>query len=115
MRYRFFNFLVLLFLYVAMGNSYAQSSRGCGIYGKIYVEKQEGFAQFLVYKEDSEAFADLIVYEEDSRLFADEEGKWFFVKNRNFADYRIAFTDNKNKAHFSIFISDEPSDAACNN
>ena len=109
-------FSLFLFFFIFISNSsFAQSERGCSVYGSVYVVEDPRLAKLLVYEEESETFSDLIVFKEDSRVYADEVGKWYFVTNRNFADYTIAFTKNRNEANFSVFFTDEPSYAGCNN
>jgi hypothetical protein len=101
-----FSFLLtsLLALSPAKASSPA-SVEPCKIYGSIYLEtdpsrRSNCFA--TVYVEPEEAFADVLVYQETNKLFADKAGLWYPADNRQFADYNLFVTTDRNLAEFSI-------------
>ncbi|BDD02649.1 DUF6150 family protein [Aureibacter tunicatorum] len=107
--------LFIILLSFATG-SFAQSRLdACNVFGRIFIAVQPSYAQFLIYEEETEGLADLIVYEEDNKLYADEQGKWFFVDVRAFAEYTVYFVEDRDKAHFTVYFTDEPGYAGCNN
>ena len=88
----------------------------CRIYGSIFLEtdprrRNQCFA--TVYVEPETAFTNLMVYKEDNKLFADQAGLWAFTDARDFADYRIFVTENRNLADFTIHYTDVRSYAGC--
>jgi hypothetical protein len=98
----------LLTSLLALSPAKAASPAGvepCKIYGSIYLEtdpsrRSNCFA--TVYVEPEEAFADVLVYQETNKLFADKAGLWYPADNREFADYRLFVTPDRNLAEFSI-------------
>ncbi|MFY0626343.1 MAG: hypothetical protein JXR07_08620 [Reichenbachiella sp.] len=86
----------------------------CNVYGKIYREQNPGRADYRVFVEDSEAFADVLVFVQDNELYADRAGQWAFVENRSFANVYIYFEKNRNLADFTIAYTETESFAGCN-
>jgi hypothetical protein len=86
----------------------------CKVYGSIYEVSEPKLADFIVYEELSESFADIIVYEQPNRLYANKPGMWFFEKNKDFAKFRVYFTQYKDEAQFSAFFTKFESYAGCN-
>ena len=86
----------------------------CEVYGVMHEVEDASQADYIVYEESSESFADLIIYDHDNRLYADKPGIWHFVKSPRRARYRLFFTNNKDKAHFSVYFTDYESFAGCN-
>jgi hypothetical protein len=77
----------------------------CKIYGSIYLEtdpRRRSNCFATVYVEPEEAFADVLVYQETNKLFADKAGLWYPADNREFADYNLFVTTDRNLAEFSI-------------
>ncbi|SMB87146.1 hypothetical protein SAMN00120144_1487 [Hymenobacter roseosalivarius DSM 11622] len=96
--------------------STAQSVEACRIYGSIYLETDPRWRSYCfatVYLEPDEAFADVLVFKESNKLFADKAGFWYFTMARDFADYALFVTDNRNLADFSIHYTDVRSYAGC--
>ncbi len=91
-----------------------QRNRYCRVFGVMYEVSDHRKADFLVYEEDSESFADLIVYDQDNKLYANAMGHWHFVTNPDFARYKLYFTKDRDKAHFSVFFTEYESFAGCN-
>ena len=85
----------------------------CNLFGSIFVEENQAFADYKVYVEKSAAFADLQVYQVTSRAFANKPGLWYNEPNRAFAKIKIAFVDNRAFADFSIAYTDSPAFAGC--
>jgi hypothetical protein len=88
----------------------------CRIYGSVYLEtdprlRNNCFA--TVYIEPEEAFADVLVYQETNKLFADKAGLWYPAENRQFADYNLFVTSDRNLAEFSIHYIKVRSFAGC--
>lgn len=86
----------------------------CKVYGRIYIEKNRGFADVRVFVEDAQGFADLRVYKEDVAGFADTDGVWFITDNRGMADYRVFIEPNRGMADFTIFYTPTRGFAGCN-
>lgn len=85
----------------------------CNLYGAVFVEQVESFADYKVFKEDDEVFSDLIVFREQAKSFADRNGLWFFTDVKGFADFTIAFTEVRGFADFSVHITEFKSLAGC--
>lgn len=88
----------------------------CRIYGSVYLERdprRRGFCFATVYLEPEEAFADLLVYPETNKLFADRAGLWYSTEARDFADYALFVTDNRNLADFSFQYTKVRNYAGC--
>lgn len=93
-----------------------QSIEACRIYGSIYLEtdpRRRSYCFATVYLEPEEGYADMLVYKEDNKLFADKAGFWAFTQARDFADYALFVTDNRNLADFSIHYTNVRSFAGC--
>ncbi|MGK7394561.1 MAG: DUF6150 family protein [Candidatus Cyclobacteriaceae bacterium M3_2C_046] len=86
----------------------------CNLYGSVYIESEQQFADYYVYLEETEAFADLVVFKEENKLFADRSGLWHFSENKGFADFSIFFVNHKGQADFSIAYTDANVFAGCN-
>ncbi|BDD07628.1 hypothetical protein FUAX_00600 [Fulvitalea axinellae] len=115
MRWFVFSFFLLTFSFCTFQSASAQSGKGCQVYGEIYVTKKLAEAHFRVYVEkESDAFADVIVFKEDARTLADGPGKWYITKTKRFAKYRVIYVKDRRKADFSVFFTDEPEFAGCN-
>lgn len=108
--------LLLLFLSALLfGTAYNPKQYDpCEVYGAIYIEDNPRLAHFKVYEETSESFADILVFEQDNRLYADSQGKWFFTKNRDFADFFVYFESERGLSDFSVYYTDFESFAGCN-
>jgi hypothetical protein len=104
----------ILLVLVAILLSASERGNYCDVFGTIFVTTSKNQTDYKVYVEDSEAFADILIYKEENELFADEPGKWFFVKDRTFADYTIYFTTNKREADFTVYYTESESFAGCN-
>jgi len=90
----------------------------CRIYGSVYFERdprRQSGSHFTIFEETEEAFANLVVYKEDNKLFADQPGLWYETKNRDFADYIIFISPNRNKADFGVHFTTIRSFAGCKN
>ena len=85
----------------------------CNLFGPVFVEEVEGFADYRVFVEDVESFSDLVVFKEQAASFADRSGLWFITDNRAFAKFTVAYTDVRGFADFSVFFSDFKSVAGC--
>ena len=85
----------------------------CNLYGSVYIEEVDGFADYKVFVEDVESFADMSVFEESTNGFADRAGLWYFTNVRGFADFSISITDVKAFADFSIYKTQFRSVAGC--
>jgi len=97
-----------------LSTTYAQvPERFCNVFGAVYEVDDPAQAEFIVYEEASEAFAELVIYETDNELYADRKGLWFFTSNHLFARHRLYFTDQRYKAHFTVFFTDTESFAGC--
>ncbi len=105
-------FFLFLFLIFSVPFLKAQQINPCNVFGKVYVTKDRHKANFLVYKAE-EGEEDIQIFLENNRLFADKSGRWFEVKKRDFADFVICYVDNKHVAHFSVFFTDIPDFAGC--
>ncbi len=107
--------LAILFLIPGNKNEEIPESKVdyCNLYGSVYIVNQQQLGNYKVFIEDSEAFADMLVYKTDNSLYADKAGVWYFVKNRDFADFTIYLVDSKEKADFSIYYTDFESMAGC--
>lgn len=106
----------LLFVFglslISLGG-YAQEQDYCKLHGSVYTTPTKRGADFWVYVEESEAFADMLVYEEENKLYADEPGVWCFVDSFGLADFSIFITDDRSEADFIIFYTDTPTFAGC--
>lgn len=90
----------------------------CRIYGSVYFERdprRQASAHFTVFEESEEAFANLVVYKEDNKLFADKPGLWYETKSRDFADYIIFISPNRNMADFGVHFTTVRGFAGCKN
>lgn len=85
----------------------------CGLYGPVFVEEIEGFADYRIFVEDVESFADLVVFKEQAASFADRSGLWFLTDNRAFAKFTVAYTEVQGFADFSVYFSEFKSVAGC--
>lgn len=88
----------------------------CRIYGAVYLEtdpSRRAYCYGTVYVEPDEAFANVLVYQEDNKLFADKAGLWSEAPNREFADYVLFVTPDRNRADFSIHYTKVRSFAGC--
>ena len=113
----FFSFLLTALLALSPAKAAAPTDmEPCKIYGSIYLEtdphrRSSCFA--TVYVEPEEAFADVLVYQESNKLFADKAGLWYPADNREFADYNLFVTTDRNLAEFSIHYIKVRSFAGC--
>ena len=90
----------------------------CRIYGSVYFERdprRQSGSHFTIFEETEEAFANLVVYKEDNKLFADQPGLWYETKNRDFADYIIFISPNRNMADFGVHFTSVRGFAGCKN
>lgn len=90
----------------------------CRIYGSVYLETDPSRRSYCfgsVYVEPEEAFANVLVFKEDNKLFADKAGLWAEAPARNFADYVLFVTPDRNRADFSIHYTTMRSFAGCKN
>lgn len=94
--------------------SASERNNYCELFGSVYVSSTKNQGDYKVFVENSEAFADLLIFEEDNELFADESGKWYFVKDRSFADFTIYITTVKRESDFTIYYTESESFAGCN-
>lgn len=85
----------------------------CRLFGAVYVEEVEAFADYRVYVEDVEAFADVVVYRQNVEAFATEAGQWYFTDVEAFADFTIYLESTKAFADFSIHYTTSESSAGC--
>jgi len=88
----------------------------CEIYGSVYLERdprRKANTQYTIFEETEEAFANLVVYKEDNKLFADKPGLWYITTNRDFADFVIFVSPNRNVADFSVNFTTVRSFAGC--
>ena len=88
----------------------------CRIYGSVYLERdprRRSSCFATVYLEPEEAYADLLVYPETNKLFADRAGLWYPIETRDFADYALFVTDNRNLADFSFQYTKVRNYAGC--
>ncbi|MGI4742330.1 MAG: DUF6150 family protein [Janthinobacterium lividum] len=113
----FFSFLLTALLALPPAKTALTTAvEPCKIYGAIYLEtdprlRNNCFA--TVYIEPEEAFADVLVYQETNKLFADKAGLWYPADNRQFADYNLFVTTDRNLAEFSIHYIKVRSFAGC--
>lgn len=105
-----------IFLLLIAGALLSASERTdfCNVFGAVYITASKNESDYKVYLEDSEAFADVLIFKEENELFADQQGKWYLVKDRTFADFTIYITKNKREADFTIFYTETESFAGCN-
>lgn len=87
----------------------------CTLYGAVYVEEVESFADYRVFREEDEGFSDLIVFKEQARSFADRNGLWYFTDVRGFADFTISFTEVRGFADLNVHFTEFKSLAGCRN
>lgn len=88
----------------------------CRLYGSVYLEtdpRRRSQVFGVVYQEPDEAFADVLVYQETNKLFADKAGLWYLTDSRDFADYVLLVTENRNLADFSFHYTKVRSFAGC--
>ncbi len=88
----------------------------CRIFGSVYLERdprRRGLCFGTVYEEPEEAFADVLVFREDNKLFADKAGYWYLTEARDFADYVLFVSDNRNLADFSFQFTKSRAYAGC--
>lgn len=95
--------------------SFGQRRDVCDIYGAIYFTQAQEWAQFRMFETDSEVFADLVIYEETNRLFADRQGLWYVTEDSLTADHYVYYTENRGLADFTVYFTDIPAAARCNN
>jgi len=87
----------------------------CDVFGQIYVEKDPYLATFRVFVEKNNEFnAHVVVFQETNPLFADKPGFWYFTDKRGFANYSIAYVQDRNVADFVIYFTDRELYAGCN-
>jgi hypothetical protein len=112
------SFIFVLWLYWvgAIANRPLQSRpTPCDVFGQIYVEKDPYLATFRVFVEKNNEFnAHVVVFEETNPLFADKPGFWYFTNKRGFANYSIAYVQDRNIADFVIYFTDRELYAGCN-
>ena len=64
---------------------------------------------------DYKSQADLLVYKVDYKSQAKgNNGLWFFVENKSYADVKVFFVDYKSQADLKIFFVDYKSQAGWN-
>ncbi len=85
----------------------------CTLYGAVFVEEVESFADYKIFREEDEGFSDLIVFKEQARSFADRNGLWYFTDVRGFADFTIAFTEVQGFADLNVHFTEFKSLAGC--
>lgn len=88
----------------------------CRLFGSVYLEtdpRRRSQTFGVVYQEPDEAFADVLVFQESNKLFADKVGLWYLTDSRDFADYVLLVTDNRNLADFSFHYTKVRSYAGC--
>ena len=76
---------------------------------------RRGYCYGTVYVEPEEAFADVLIFKENNKLFADKTGLWYDAPARDFADYILYVTPDRNRADFSIHYTKIRSFAGCKN
>jgi hypothetical protein len=103
----------ILFILLTSFKTVAPKPNVCNLYGSIYVEENQAFADYKVYLEKSAAFADLQVCQVTARAFANKPGLWYNEPTRAFAKIKIAFVDSRAFADFSIAYTDSPAFAGC--
>jgi hypothetical protein len=87
----------------------------CDVFGQIYVEKDPYLATFRVFVEKNNEFnAHVVVFQETNPLFADKPGFWYFTDKCGFANYSIAYVQDRNVADFVIYFTDRELYAGCN-
>ena len=94
----------------------AGSLEPCKIYGSVYLETDPSRRSYCfgsVYLEPEEAFADLLVFQEGNKLFADKAGLWYEAPARDFADYVLFVSPERNRADFAIHYTKVRSFAGC--
>src|SRR5690349_15775103 len=103
---------ILPVVFVSAGNSIPPQKPAvaapdfCRIYGSVYFERdprKKSGTQYTIYEESEEAFANLVVYKEDNKLFADAPGLWHEASNRDFADFVVFVSPNRNLADFGVY------------
>lgn len=106
--------LLLVFgFFLLTSELFAQDNAYCKLHGSVYVTPTKRGSDFWVYVEESEAFADMLVFEEENKLYADEPGVWYFVDSFGLADFSVFITEDKSEADFSIYYTDSPTFAGC--
>lgn len=113
-----FSFLLPLLLTCASASpsALAGAVEPCRIYGSVYLETDPSRRPYCfgtVYVEPDEAFANVLVFKEENRLFADKAGLWYDAPARDFADYVLFVTPDRNRADFSIHYTKVRSFAGC--
>ncbi len=87
----------------------------CDVFGVIYVEKTPYLANFRVYIEtEADYRADVVVFKETNQLFADKPGYWYLTDKRGFANFTVAFVQDRSIADFVIYYTDKDNWAGCN-
>lgn len=102
--------------HVPLVASRVASVDGCRIFGSVYLEtdpRRQGRCFGTIYLEPETAFADVLVFQETNKLFADKAGLWYLTDARDFADYSLFVTTNRNLADFSIQYTKVRSYAGC--
>ena len=86
----------------------------CRIQGRVFVTENRGEAHYSVYISEDEYAADVIVYNEQNHFMADGPGKWHLADYYQYEDIIVYFVDSPNQADFTIFYTDVPDFAGCN-
>jgi Family of unknown function (DUF6150) len=98
-----------------VGTHLAGLTNPCDVFGVIYVEKAPYLANFRVYIEtEADYRADVVVFRETNQLFADKPGFWYLTDKRGFANFTVAFVQDRSIADFVIFYTDKDNWAGCN-
>ena len=86
----------------------------CNVYGNIYIETENrNRADFTIYINKEDSFSDLKVMLQENQLYADKPGLWYFVKERELADYIVFIEKDKGRARHTIFYTDNEINAGC--
>lgn len=85
----------------------------CYIYGRVFFETNQAYADHRVFIEEDEGFADILVFMEDNPLAAQEVGHWHEVESRALADFVLYKVTDKAYADFSVYYTDEVAFAGC--
>jgi hypothetical protein len=110
----FLLYLNLLYLIIFQPSHKKEVISICDAYGSIYIETENrNRADFTVFVSKENSFPDLKVYLEENKLYADKVGHWYFVKDRELADYVIFIEKDKGRARYSVFYTDIESEAGC--
>lgn len=104
--------LLFLPLFWLITQTAQAQTKPCQIFGTVFLTEIAQEADFVVFIEE-DVTPDLTVYVPANRLYADSPGKWYFVKEKPFADYRIFITDNRHYANFTIAYTEVEEFAGC--